>query len=357
MVSSLGWNAASSCAAIRAGVSRPRPLTYFQVLEDGELQTTPLMGHPVHGFTEGFGPPGRWLRLAQGCMLDLLEGLKTQQREDPSFWRSTGLICITPVLAPERFIEAQQPGPEALKSTLHDRLLHLLDLPWTPRAHFVSTGHAGVHDALALATRLLDTQGLARCVVLAADSYLDQLSLEWLASAGRLKTPDVPCGLMPGEAGACLMVEPLSAARRQGSPIHAVIESSVTSQEPDRFFTEEVHTGARLSDMIRGALANVAASGSFEGDIVIDLNGEDWRAQDWGCSRVRLSETLGARCRLVIPGSSLGDVGAASGVVAMCVAARSFARGYAATRRTLVVSSSEYGHAGASLLSASERAR
>lgn len=358
MVSSLGWSAVSSCAAIRAGLARPRPLPYFQVLEDGELKTTSLTAHPVHAFTEGFGPLGRWLRLAQGCMLDLLENLKDEQRGDPRFWQRTGLICITPVLAPERFIEAREPGPEALKSTFLDRLLDLLGLPWSPRAHFVSAGHAGVHEALAQVQRLLDTQGFDRCVVLAADSYLDESSLEWLASAGRLKTSTAPCGLMPGEAGACLLVEPLSAAHRQGTPMHAVIQSSASSREQGSLFTEEVHTGARLADRIRAALENAAYSGSFAGDILIDLNGEEWRARDWGYARVRLSEELSERCRLVTPGTSLGDVGAASGVVGMCIAARSFARGYASARRTLVVSSSEYGHRGASVLSApKERAR
>lgn len=46
----------------------------------------------------------------------------------------------------------------------------------------------------------------------------------------------------------------------------------------------------------------------FEGDLYADLNGEQWRAHEWGCVRVHLGARLGAP-RLHLSGTEVGDVG------------------------------------------------
>ncbi|NTX02420.1 hypothetical protein [Myxococcus sp. CA040A] len=83
------------------------------------------------------------------------------------------------------------------------------------------------------------------------------------------------------------------------------------------------------------------------GDLISDLNGETWRAQAWGFVQVRLHDRLGERTRLLIPCTSLGDVGAASGAVGVCMATRAFARKYASGEHTVIVSSAEHGEVGA----------
>ncbi|NVI97401.1 hypothetical protein HV824_04610 [Myxococcus sp. AM009] len=82
----------------------------------------------------------------------------------------------------------------------------------------------------------------------------------------------------------------------------------------------------------------------------MDLNGEEWRAKEWGHARVRLSSRLDGVAKWIVPGTSVGDVGAASGLVGLCVAVRSLTRRYATGPQVLVVSSSEWGDAGAVLL-------
>ena len=78
--------------------------------------------------------------------------------------------------------------------------------------------------------------------------------------------------------------------------------------------------------------------------------GEEWRARELTGARIK----LGARfdpARFVMAASSLGETGAASGAIGVCLAARSFARSYDSNGHALVISSSEHGHVGAIRLS------
>src|SRR5690349_1736490 len=110
MVSSIGHGVVQACAALRAGIIRARPLPYFEVLDEETQELVPVTAHPVHGFTDGFGPVGRWLRLAKGCVDDLMAQEATPAAADESYWGRTGLIWVGPVLDHARFLEPRQMG-------------------------------------------------------------------------------------------------------------------------------------------------------------------------------------------------------------------------------------------------------
>ncbi|WP_158501978.1 hypothetical protein [Vitiosangium sp. GDMCC 1.1324] len=347
MVSSLGWGVASSCAAIRAGLTRPRPLHDVYVTDQEQLEPVPLLGHPIPELTDGFGPLGRWLQLAQACVADLRETAHLPPTSDVRFWSQTGWLCVLPHLDPARYLEVQDFGPDLMKSSWLERLGQLLGLEWPRKSvHFVHAGHAGTAAALQLAQQLLAARQVERLVVLSLDSYLDETSLEWLLVHRRLKTPDHPAGLMPGESGACLLVELPQAARQRGAPVLATIEAVATGSEAGSRMAGQPSTGEILTRTLEQVLPQTPA-GDFVGDLISDLNGEEWRARAWGSVQVRLRNRLGERTRLLLPCTSLGDVGAASGAVGVCMATRAFARKYAMGEQAVIVSSAEHGEVGA----------
>ncbi|RJS21805.1 hypothetical protein DRW03_15815 [Corallococcus sp. H22C18031201] len=89
----------------------------------------------------------------------------------------------------------------------------------------------------------------------------------------------------------------------------------------------------------------------FRGDILLDLNGEEWKAQCWGHAQLLLREHIDMhRVRTVFPVVSWGDIGAASGVAALCLATRSFVRRASSADRALICCLSDDGGAGALLL-------
>ncbi|PTL80674.1 hypothetical protein [Vitiosangium sp. GDMCC 1.1324] len=191
-------------------------------------------------------------------------------------------------------------------------------------------------------------------MVLAVDSYLDPFTLEWLEQRRRLKTGERPVGLMPGEAGAALLVESRTSALRRGARVQASIRAIATGQESRHLFQDKPNTGEALAAVAAACLDAGAPGAPFGGDIVLDLNGEEWRAREWGHARVRLAQHLEESSRWVLPSVSVGDVGAASGAVGLCVAVRSLVRRYSRGRQVLALSSSEWGDVGAILVEGKE---
>ncbi|MCY1044802.1 hypothetical protein OV208_26035 [Corallococcus sp. bb12-1] len=355
MVSSVGRDVVTTCAAIRAGIVCAQPLTYFDVLDETSQEMEPITGHPVRGLTEGFTIIGRWLRLARACVADLLHQGALPDATDAAFWRLTGLRVVTPYHGDERF-GGEASDADASKAPVRlaylQPLLEALRLPIDERnVDILCQGPAGAVQSIHEAGRWMETRGLDRVLVIAADSYCDPLTMEWLAGDRRLKTPEHPYGLMPGEAGACFLLESAASARRRQPPMCFAVASSAVRMEQNHFFSRKPNTGVALAEALEETLAGAMLQAPFAGSIVSDLNGENWRANEWGYVRIRLDSRLAERLQLMLPASSLGDTGAASGAGSVCVAARALARAYARGAQILVVSSSERGHVGAMCLS------
>ncbi|MCI0640688.1 MAG: hypothetical protein L0Y72_04425 [Gemmataceae bacterium] len=355
MITSIGRCAPSTCASQRAGIVRPQQLEYFQLVDEETQTLTPLIGHPIHGYTDGFAGIGLWLRLAAGCIKDLVSYGRLPAPGDTAFWQRTGLVAVTPNLDPHRLDFLDELEADFLKEAYLKRLVTLLELPLIPQyLHAVSTGHAGTTAAIKMADETMTQSGLERVIVLACDSYLDRSSLGWLGEHDRLKCDTNPIGLAPGEAGACLLIESESSCKRRSARAEAVLRSASVGQEPNHLFSGEINHGSALASSITQALSESAWPLPFSGDILTDLNGEAWRANELGNALVRLRDEIDSdKSNIVTPATSFGDVGAASGAISVCLAVRSFVRRYSASNNALVLSSSESGQVGAICLSGS----
>lgn len=350
MISSVGHGVVPACAAIRAGIVRPQPLRSFQVLTGQPIEEVPLIAHPVEDYTEGFLLVGRWLRLASGALGDLLKYGKLPDRRDSGFWRRTGLIAAIPFPEAESLSGNSTQDLALLKRAYVLPLVGLADVPIQPEhTHLIWSGHVGAIEAVCHAQRMLEAGYLERVIVLAADSYLDESLLGGLLEQRRLKTPSVPCGLMPGEAAACFMVEPQWRLRARGVPAEAVIRAATTAQDV-QFSLTGSHTGTVLAQVLETVLDLAGHTSLFAGDVHTDLNGENWRASHVANAQIRLAHRFSSRIQIRITALSLGDVGAASGAVSLCVACRSYRRGYALSDTSLILNLSERGSCGAMLL-------
>jgi 3-oxoacyl-[acyl-carrier-protein] synthase-1 len=345
MICSVGHDVATACASVRAGLSRPKPIPHFSILDPETQEPISLNGYPLAGFAEGFNIVGFWIRVGLAALEDLIAYGHLPGPTDVAFWSNTGLIATTPPVNDARFESDDSITPDFMKKAYLNRLLQVFPYPLrAANLDIVCVGHGGAIRAIERAQAMISERGMERVIVLAVDSYLDPMTLEWLAVRDRLKTAENPVGLIPGEAGACFLVETrTSAQRRQGRAVASVAMPGL-SLEPNHFFSGNLSQGEGLEAAARGALSSAASRQPFEGLIFSDCNGEEWRAYELGCARVRLSSDVGPAATFMFPCMSLGDVGAASGAVAVCLAARSLERGYAGYDRVLVLSSSDYGH-------------
>jgi 3-oxoacyl-[acyl-carrier-protein] synthase-1 len=350
MMTSVGHDAVTSCAAIRAGITRPSELPDPDFLDD-ELEPVSITGHPIAGYTDGFYLLARWLRIASGCLLDLVLNARLPDRFETSFWQRSGVIAVTPII--DRRFEAPEPPPDsAVKEHYLSRLLQLVDLP-VPGNNLdvVCRGSAGVMEAIVRAQRLLESSALDRVIVLAVDSYLEPMSFNWLKEQGRLKSSENPVGLEPAEAGACFIVESPASSQARGGKIEAVLDGVSIAFEEQNFFSDTPSTGIALHRILNSVLVESGAELPFCGDFVTDLNGENWKATELAYARLRLKDKISPAMRLVLPCESTGDTGSAAAAVSVCVAARSLVRGYSSGTRVLVATSTDHGYVGATCLS------
>lgn len=348
MISAVGHDAASSTAAIRAGVGRPRPLPGLATLDLDAGAARAAVGHPIDGVTNGFAGVGLWKRLGERAVSDLLR--QGSNSRDRSRWSSAGLLLVLPLLDPHRFLLDEAVDPEALRSDVGVALVELLELPIVPsNVEVLCGGHAGTLAALEMAIARISSGVVERCVVLAVDSYVDDCSLAWLASGMRLKMDEEPTGLVPGEAGGCFIVESAAAARRAGNSPRVAVKTVRTGHTRKRWSDSTGRDGIELARTLETV---VAGGAPFAGDVLIDLNGEGWRAREIGGALTRLQGVFGPGVRWLTPATSLGDTGAASAAVAVCVAVGAHQRGWARGAESLVVSMSDDGAVGAARIGA-----
>ncbi|MCY1074092.1 hypothetical protein [Archangium lansingense] len=342
MISSIGHSVVEACAALRAGIVRPRPLPGCDALDVDLGELVPVVGHPVAGITDGFYLSGVWLRLAERAVSDLLSWGEVPGPEDADFWAGCDVLLVTPCLDPERFpILTDAETVTAMTSEYVEGFLELTRLPVASRSiQVLSAGHVGVARALELAGQRARAGSARRCLVVAADSYVDPDALDWLAWHRRLKVPDRAVGLMPGEAAAAVMVESQQSVRARKAKVRAWVDRVSFGAAHDRASSRD---GAGLA----AAVAPLLEPGTgLAADVLCDINGEEWRARGYGNALVRLGARLGQHA-LILPAGSLGDTGAASGAIALCAATRAFERNYARSDLALVLSTSENGESAA----------
>jgi 3-oxoacyl-[acyl-carrier-protein] synthase-1 len=105
--------------------------------------------------------------------------------------------------------------------------------------------------------------------------------------------------------------------------------------EPEAFATSEKQsTGAGLTAAMRAVLP--ASPGTSPDFILCDLNGESYRAIEWGVAQVRLGERLAPERKLLHPAASWGDIGAATGGGLLALACAAFRRGWAPAEEATV---------------------
>ncbi len=368
MVSSLGYDVVTSCAASRAGLTRSVELEYFSVPDAEDGKEPNVVRHPVPAVDSGFQRVARLVRIALPAFEDVLDKGNVHELDHsktglylslPDFDRIHDTVFDTG--SNEEEIKKGESGellksqkePESLCRGLFRKLTELSDCP-IPEENWneFNVGHAGVALAIEKALKDLKTGRMDHCLIGGVDSLLEEETLEWLINNKRLKTEENPVGFQPGESAAFILLERLETADRRKADISAALEGVATGFETDHLFTGKPALGTGLSETV-SSLMNVVGENEQVNWIVSDQNGEIYRASEWGNSLVRLSARYPAlgKAELWYPAASFGDTAAASGAVAICCAAVAFERGYNLSPLAIILSCSDKGERGVALLS------
>jgi 3-oxoacyl-[acyl-carrier-protein] synthase-1 len=350
LISPVGLTAAQSCAAIRAGITRltEHPV-YTCIPEDTDSpeaqaaqdeEGEPLRAGVVPGLPLDLPGDVRLLRLALIALQRLLTETGLGRRDMPR----TALLVALP-------LPDAATAPWKLTQRFTQELCQRAGVEEWAEQEAVAAGPVGVLRMVRKAAELLQARRVDFAVVLAADSFIDMERLSLLDEGWRLKSARNVDGFTPGEAGAALLLENRRAAERRGAPMLARLGPMAFGTEPSPIGSEKWSTGTGLSEALRPLLSTRPGEevGSW---VLCDLNGESYRASEWGLVRTRLAKALPPPRKLLHPADRIGDAGTALVGVLIACAAQAFVRGYAPAQSALLWAGSDDGERGALVLRA-----
>jgi len=215
------------------------------------------------------------------------------------------------------------------RSGVADRVaagLELKDEGWTSsrseRLAYIADGHAAGLLALEHAVRDVKRGAVELALVGGSDSCIAPERLESIDYAGRLHTVKDSWGFTPGEGAAFTLVTTGAIARRLGAEPLGEILSVACAPEEMLMATRTVCTGQGLTSAFRAALEHQPrVTHTF-----CDLNGEIYRAEEYGFAITRTASAFESAERFTAPASVCGDVGSASGSLAIGLSVAAFAR-------------------------------
>jgi 3-oxoacyl-[acyl-carrier-protein] synthase-1 len=145
-------------------------------------------------------------------------------------------------------------------------------------------------------------------------------------------------GFCPGEAaGFCLLASPRSPLLSRRPALLDILALS-TAREPKAANAGGVCIGEGLTAAFHGALSGLAG-GQRVAHTLCDMNGEVWRADEYGFAVLRTTEHFTDEAEYDAPATGWGDVGAASVPLLLGLVATAMQRPARGTH-TLVASSS-----------------
>ncbi|MEZ5796348.1 MAG: 3-oxoacyl-ACP synthase [Paracoccaceae bacterium] len=332
MVTCVGLDAASSCAALRGRL-------------DGFAETR-FMGPSGDWLIGGAVPlPRNWIGLKR--MAHLAAGALSDLRaQAPQALSGTQiLICLAEEGRPGRPI----PDPAAFARLLAE----ILGLPALPRLQIVAHGRPSGFVALDRARRLI-AAGEDPVVILGIDSYLTTQTLAHYMSDSRILGPGINNGFIPGEAAAAVLCT--------SAPGPLRLTGLGLAREPAHIYNKADRDGLDLP--LRGdGMTRAYQLAMDEANVdfahveyrISDLIGEQYFFKQAALASLRLERGRTPFQDLWSPAESLGNIGAAVVPVMLAQLLTAEQRGYAPGSPALMEGSGDDGACGAAVLHAVRR--
>ncbi len=327
MVTSVGLNAPSTCAAIRCAIDN---FSETRFMDNG----------------------GEWIIGAQVPLEQPWRGLpKLVHMAAPAIRECLAHIGnVKPEMIPLLLCVAEKERPGRLAG-LDDQLFHEIEAELGVHFHsssgVIARGRVAGAFALAEARRLIYEQRIPFCIIAGTDSYLVAATLDAYQKADRLLTSQNSNGFIPGEAGTAVLIGPPGNTRE---PELLCIGLGV-GQEKATIDSDEPLRADGLVAAFRAAFAQADCT---IGDLdfrVTDSNGEQYWFKEAALAVTRTLRVTKVGFDIWHPADCIGETGAAVGPCVLSVALSALRKRYAVGRGPLCHFGSDDGERFAMVLS------
>jgi 3-oxoacyl-[acyl-carrier-protein] synthase-1 len=293
MVTGVGLDAPSSCAAIRCAIDN---FSETRFMDKG--------GEWIIGSQVPLEQPWRGLpKLVHMVVPAIRECLVQAGNVKPD--QIPLLLCVA---------EKERPGRlEGLDDELFSAVQAELGVRFHVRSAVIPRGRVAGGLAMILARQLIHEERLPFCLIAGVDSYLVAPTLAAYENKDRLLTSQNSNGFIPGEAGSAILV-----GRQTSNDLLCL--GIGTGEESATIESEEP---LRADGMVQAFNAALADSGKTMGDVdyrITDSNGEQYWFKEAALAVTRILRVRKEEFEIWHPADCIGEVGAAIGPCALGVA-------------------------------------
>lgn len=329
----LGFNADSSFAAVRSGISQ---VNEHPFIVDKKAESVRMALD--FEIDPGLMGAERFIAMAATALEEVCLKLEPAWKDNRKMTVFLGL----PEERPGWTEEHNQAVREGLRSKL-------MPVEFEPFELF-PYGHASGLIALDTACKQIRTGQAEVCIVAGVDSYLDLKTLEWLDENKQLATSYHRGAFFPGEGAGAIAVTSNAFVHRFKMESLAVIRGIGIATETKKIKTDTVCLGEGLTESVKKAVMPLRLHQEAVEGIICDINGERYRSEEWGFVLLRLPNAMVDPTDYDLPASCWGDIGAASGPLFVALAVTAGKQKWAKGKRYLIWNSSEGGQRAAAVL-------
>ena len=315
MVTAVGLDAPSSCAAMRARLDGFRETDF-----DGAGQW--LTGAPVPLPKNWIGEK-RLAHLASAAIIEALDQLP-EARE-----KATLILCVPEQDRPEGGFDAR---------SLLSRVARIAEIDASQSSRLVAHGRASGHVAIRAAAEMLNAGEAEYVCVVGVDSYLNTSAINYGLRAKRLLTQHNPNGFIPGEAAAAFV------CCRAGKGGLRLLGLGLAREPASIYNPSDLPLrGDGMTEAYSAALRQAGIEMKHVGYRIADLIGEQYWFKQTALANIRLLRDRHDFQDIWSPTESLGNVGAAVGPIMVGMAFVAAKKRYAAGNPVLIEASNENG--------------
>ena len=325
MVTAVGFNSASSLAAIRAGIHGVKKVNLWD-WDSGEFLSAGKVDLPQ--WWEGLG---KLADLVAPAIQECLNAAKPTDSEEIPI-----LLGVASKDRPYRL--------EGLDRQLLEEVEYKLNLKHHPVSTVIPMGRVSLVKGIQVAARYLKTRQAPFCIIAGVDSFLQQDVVEAYMNQRRILTTNNSNGFIPGEAGSAVLL----ARTTEEASSELLIKGIGLAKESATINSEEPVKGDGLTEAIAQALDDAKTSIYNIRYRITDLNGEHYKFKEASLAATRfMHKPVKWTFDLWHPIECVGDVGSAIGPLVLAIALHANQKGYSISTNALCHFSNDDGYRGA----------
>ena len=327
LVTGVGLDAPSSCAAIRGAIDNFQETRFVDSGGEWILASEVPLEQPWRGKT----------KLIKMLALAINECLAGEAKVKPE--TTPLLLCLSESERAGRVIDDD--------NQFFQELNEELGLDFHDKSRVISQGHVGFTTAL-LRARSLIQEGIAAQVLIAGvDGFLVGPTLAYYEEQDRLLTSQNSNGFIPGEAAGAVLVQ----APGKSSSSQLLCLGIGYGNEQSTVYAEDIPLrGDGMAQAIRSALSEAGCDMGATDFRIVDVSGEQYAFKEAALALLRVLRQRKVFYDIWHPAECVGEVGAAIGPIILGVLLAAMHKGYSPGNNVLAHFANDEGKRAAMVL-------